>query len=61
MLNTAEIKKLGKAAERRVGKDFIEAFDAKTRQYLQKALELDLGKRKTLGAEDVETIFKNGL
>jgi histone H3/H4 len=58
MLNTAEIKKLGKASEKRVGKDFIDAFDKKVREYLDKAIKLDLGKRKTLGAEDVETIFK---
>lgn len=59
MLNTAEVKKLVKASGKRAGKDFIDAFDKKTREYLDKALKMDLEKRKTLGAEDVATIFGN--
>ena len=59
MLNVSELKKIAKEADKRVGKDFIEAFDRKTRQAMDKAIKLDLGKRKTLQAEDVEKIFND--
>ncbi|HUU39666.1 MAG TPA: hypothetical protein VMW42_01865 [Desulfatiglandales bacterium] len=59
MLNTSELKKIAKEQEKRVGKDFIDAFDRKVRQALEKAVNLNLGKRKTLQAEDVEKIFND--
>ena len=59
MLNTAEAKKIIKEADKRSGKDFIEALDAHTRVVLAAALKVDLGKRKTLGAEDVATALQN--
>jgi histone H3/H4 len=59
MLNTAETKKIIKEANKRSGKDFVDALDAHTRAVLAAALKIDLGKRKTLGAEDVATALKN--
>lgn len=59
MLNTAEAKGIIKAAEKRSGKDFIEALDAHIRLVLAEAVKIDLGKRKTLGAEDVATALEN--
>ncbi len=55
MLNTAEAKKIIKESGKRSGADFIEALDKHTREVLTAAVKIDLGKRKTLGAEDVET------
>jgi histone H3/H4 len=59
MLNTAETKKIIKEANKRSGKDFIEALDAHIRLVLAGAIKIDLGKRKTLGAEDVATAVEN--
>jgi len=59
MLNTAEAKKLIKEAGKRSGADFIEALDKHTREVLAAAVKVDLGKRKTLGAEDVATVLES--
>lgn len=59
MLNTAEAKKIIKEADKRSGKDFIDALDAHIRLVLAEAVKIDLGKRKTLGAEDVATALEN--
>ena len=59
MLNTAETKKIIKEANKRSGKDFVEALDAHIRLVLAEAIKIDLGKRKTLGAEDVATAVEN--
>ena len=59
MLNTAEAKKIIKESGKRSGADFIEALDAFTRKVLAEAVKIDLGKRKTLGAEDVVTALEN--
>ena len=59
MLNTAEAKKIIKESGKRSGADFIEALDAHIRKVLAEAVKIDLGKRKTLAAEDVATAIAN--
>jgi len=55
-LTTSGIKALAKAADKRVGKDFIEAWDKLLLERLNEAFKLDNGK-KTLDASVAEEIL----
>lgn len=50
MLNAAEIKKLAKEKNKRIGKDFLAAFDAYTRKKFDECLAYHNGGKVTLDA-----------
>lgn len=56
MLNNAEMKKIVKAADKRTGKDFIEAFDAFMRRKLDECIKEHNAGKKTLDSAVVHLV-----
>ena len=57
MLNGPEIKKLAKAGNKRVGRDFLVAWDRIQRQKLEACIAYHNAGKKTMDAEVVAYIY----